>query len=168
MWKQMFDILGLQWRLLGWWCVVAPDRVSMALDVDGKLPDLTPHMELQAYGRQQRGIMEAICSGGTRPTSRPWAPRQRSTTTRFLQTKDLGQEKSSCKKTVTMAPRSRYLTSQSQYCIRKPLFVTECHVSILKKPGLPEQSEQVRWHVENRLLLWIRLDGKCSAAVSVS
>ncbi|XP_048862749.1 centrosomal protein of 68 kDa isoform X1 [Brienomyrus brachyistius] len=115
----------------------------MALDVDGKLPDLTPHMELQAYGRQQRGIMGVIRDGATRPTSRPWAPRQGAITTRFLPAKDRDQEKSSHKKTVTMAPRSRYLTSQSQYCVRKPLFVTECHVSILKKPGLPEQSEQV-------------------------
>lgn len=54
-------------------------------------------------------------------------------------------------KSVTMAPTSRYLTDR-QYVMRKPLFSSEQHASILKKTDPQKHTEEVR-RTERKLLL---------------
>lgn len=57
---------------------------------------------------------------------------------------DKEREKGGTRKSVTMAPTSRYLTDRRQYVARKPLFSTEQQTSILKKSNTQEHPEMVR------------------------
>uniref|UniRef100_W5K7V1 Centrosomal protein 68 n=2 Tax=Astyanax mexicanus TaxID=7994 RepID=W5K7V1_ASTMX len=56
---------------------------------------------------------------------------------------DSDRERSASKKSVTMAPTSRYMTSRRLYTARKPLVTGERQISILKNPLTQECSERV-------------------------
>ncbi|KPP66600.1 centrosomal protein of 68 kDa-like [Scleropages formosus] len=111
------------------------------IQVDNSLLESTASVETWGYGRPKEGVLDSV-DGGSTPVSeaRPRCALQRAESCPNVPPKE--QEKSGRKKTVTMAPRSRYLTRQGQYLTRKPLFASENRVSILKKPAQQEPSEQ--------------------------
>lgn len=114
----------------------------MALGVDKALSDTSSQMENKSYGRWKTRTPEFIHSGHSKPLSQRAIQRTRPTD--VLGTKDSDTERSGCKKTVTMAPVSRYMTDRSLYTMRKPLISTECQIPILKNSSTHEDSEMVR------------------------
>ncbi|KAJ8360300.1 hypothetical protein SKAU_G00168250 [Synaphobranchus kaupii] len=106
----------------------------MALGVDRSFPELLSHMEPKSCSRWKTQIPVSTCGSHTSISREGLA--------QGLPAKSPEKDKVGQKKTVTMAPRSRYLTGKSQYVVRKPLFATGGHISILKKPPLQEHSEQ--------------------------
>lgn len=110
----------------------------MALGVDKALSDTSSQMENTSFGRWKSRIPEFIRSGpreseGSRPAC-------------VHKAKDPDKELGGYKKTVTMAPVSRYMTDKNIYTVRKPLvFSTQCQkMPILKNSSTFEDSEKVR------------------------
>lgn len=105
----------------------------MALEVDRSFPELLSHMEPKSCRWKTR---IPVSTSGSHPGI------SREGLAYGLPAKCPERDRGGQKKTVTMAPRSRYLTEKSQYVVRKPLFADNSHISILKKPPLLEHSEQ--------------------------
>lgn len=114
----------------------------MALGVDKALSDTSSQMENKSYGRWKTRIPEFIRSGHSKPLSQKATEKTRPTNVQG--SKDSDKERSGCKKTVTMAPVSRYMTDRSLYTMRKPLISTQCQMPILKNSSTHEDSERVR------------------------
>ncbi|KAK3573372.1 hypothetical protein QTP86_024608 [Hemibagrus guttatus] len=102
-------------------------------------------MEQRNYGRRKSRIPAFIHSGYTRHLTEEACATSKSLHGRDV--KDFNRESGASKKTVTMAPTSRYMTGRSSYMARKPLISTEHHISILKNPLTHEYSESV--HLSN-------------------
>ncbi|KAF5901578.1 centrosomal protein of 68 kDa-like, partial [Clarias magur] len=98
------------------------------------LSDTLSQMEQRNYGSHKSRIPKFIRSGYTRHLTQEASDRSR-----LL----LARESAASKKTVTMAPTSRYMTGKSLYTARKPLVSTEHQISILKNPSTHEYSERV-------------------------
>ncbi|XP_026800564.3 centrosomal protein of 68 kDa isoform X1 [Pangasianodon hypophthalmus] len=98
-------------------------------------------MEQRNYGRRKSRIPAFIRSGYTRHFTQEAG--DRSGSLHGQDAKDFDRESGASKKTVTMAPTSRYMTSRSLYTARKPLISTEHQISILKNPLTHEYSERV-------------------------
>ncbi|KAJ8250142.1 hypothetical protein COCON_G00220640 [Conger conger] len=105
----------------------------MALGADASFPELLSHMEPESCRTWTTRIPVPACA--SRPGTSTGLAQDRPA--KAPERDRIGQ-----KKTVTMAPRSRYLTGKSPYVVRKPLFASCSHTSILKKPPLEEPSEQ--------------------------
>ncbi|XP_042592057.1 centrosomal protein of 68 kDa [Cyprinus carpio] len=118
----------------------------MALGVDKALSD-TSQMENTSYGRWKTRIPEVIRSGQTRPLSHRAVERTRPTNVQ--EAKDSYKERSGSKKTVTMAPVSRYMPDKSLYIMRKPLLSTQWQVPILKNSSTHEDSERINYKVDS-------------------
>ncbi|KAL4641416.1 centrosomal protein of 68 kDa-like, partial [Arapaima gigas] len=116
--------------------------MPVALEADGMLADLTDLMETRGYGRPRRKTPDSVCRSS--PVSKPLLQClvQKVDSSPNLLAKDVEHENFGRKKTVTMAPRSRYLTQGGQYLTRKPLFASESQVSILKRPVQQEPLEE--------------------------
>lgn len=114
----------------------------MALGVDKALSDTSSQMENTSYGRWKTRIPEFIHSGQTRPFNHRTVERTRPANVQ--EPKDSDKERSGSKKTVTMAPVSRYMPDKSLYIMRKPLISTQWQVPILKNSSAHEDSERVR------------------------
>ncbi|KAG9344302.1 hypothetical protein JZ751_010971 [Albula glossodonta] len=108
----------------------------MALRVDKSFPELLSHMEPKGCGRWKTRIPLSTRS------SHPGLPREGAQPIQGLPAKGTEKDKNGQKKTVTMAPISRYLTGRNQYMVRKPLIATDSHVSILKKTPTQEHLQQ--------------------------
>ncbi|XP_056616093.1 centrosomal protein of 68 kDa isoform X2 [Triplophysa dalaica] len=108
----------------------------MALGVDKALSDTSSQMENTSFGRWKSRIPEFIRSG----------PREREGSRHACvhKAKDPDKELGGYKKTVTMAPVSRYMTDKNIYTMRKPLvFSTQClKMPILKNSSTFEDSEK--------------------------
>lgn len=97
----------------------------MALGVDKALSNTSSQMENKSFGRWKSRIPEFIRSGHRANEGSGPACVQR--------IKDPDKEQGGNKKTVTMAPVSRYMTDKRIYTMRKPLiFSTQCQMPILK------------------------------------
>lgn len=83
-------------------------------------------------GKSRTRIPEFVRNGRLR--SRPKVSQERARVSQGNGASDLDRERNVNKKTVTMAPVSRCMTSKGQYVARKPLLSTERHTSILKNP----------------------------------
>ncbi|KAG7462889.1 hypothetical protein MATL_G00189430 [Megalops atlanticus] len=114
----------------------------MALGVDRTFPELFSQMEPKDYGRWKTRIPGYTRKSQSGYRSGVPIPKERAQSTAGLHAKDQDKEKTGHKKTVTMAPTSKYLTGKSQYIMRKPLFATDSQTSILKKPQPQEHSER--------------------------
>ncbi|KAL2083159.1 hypothetical protein ACEWY4_020932 [Coilia grayii] len=116
----------------------------MTPGVDGTCPELPCQME--QTGRWRTRIPEFVQSGSThsRPSQRAQGDgdgeRTRSASSHGA--KDAEKERNTNKKTVTMAPVSRCMSSKGQYVARRPLVSTERHTSILKNPLSQELTVQ--------------------------
>ncbi|XP_060782137.1 centrosomal protein of 68 kDa isoform X2 [Neoarius graeffei] len=99
-------------------------------------------MEQRSYERRKSRIPAFIRSGYTRHLIHEASGRSRSL--HGQDAKDFGRENAASKKTVTMAPASRYMTSRRLYTARKPLISTDHQISILKNPLAHEYSERVQ------------------------
>ncbi|KAL1263018.1 hypothetical protein QQF64_005757 [Cirrhinus molitorella] len=119
----------------------------MALLVDKALSDTSSQMENKSYGRWKTRIPEFIRSGQTRPPSHRAVDRTRPANVQ--EAKDLDKERSGCKKTVTMAPVSRYMTDKSLYIMRKPLISTQWQAPILKNASSHEDSERISYKADS-------------------
>ncbi|XP_016326626.1 centrosomal protein of 68 kDa-like [Sinocyclocheilus anshuiensis] len=119
----------------------------MALGVDKALSDTSSQMENKSYGRWKTRIPEFIRSGHTRPLSHRAVERTRPANVQ--EAKDSDKERSDCKKTVTMAPVSRYMTDKSLYIMRKPLISTQCQVPILKNSSTHEDSDKISYKADS-------------------
>lgn len=115
----------------------------MALGVDKALSDTSSQMENKSYVRWKTRIPEVICSGHSKPFSQVAVERTRPANVQGA--KDSDKERSGCKKTVTMAPVSRYMTERSLYTMRKPLLSTQCQTPILKNSSTHEDSERISY-----------------------
>ncbi|XP_076142088.1 centrosomal protein of 68 kDa isoform X1 [Alosa pseudoharengus] len=104
----------------------------MTLGVDRKVPETLCQME--QTGRWRTRIPEFVRSGHAHKRSQAPGDRERTQSTPSNGAKDSDKERNSNKKTVTMAPMSRCMTSKGQYIARRPLVSTERHTSILKNP----------------------------------
>ncbi|KAI4874645.1 hypothetical protein NFI96_031135 [Prochilodus magdalenae] len=98
-------------------------------------------MEHRSYGRWKSRIPAFIQSQHTRSLIQETGDRTRPP--HGQDAKDSDRERSASKKTVTMAPTSRYMTSRRLYTARKPLITAERQISILKNPLTQECSETV-------------------------
>ncbi|KAM9477414.1 centrosomal protein of 68 kDa [Clarias gariepinus] len=98
-------------------------------------------MEQRNYGSHKSRIPTFIRSGYTRHLTQEASDRSRSVLGQ--EAKDSAGEIGSSKKTVTMAPTSRFMTGKSLYTARKPLISTEHQISILKNPSTLEYLERV-------------------------
>uniref|UniRef100_A0A8C2KLG2 Centrosomal protein 68 n=1 Tax=Cyprinus carpio TaxID=7962 RepID=A0A8C2KLG2_CYPCA len=119
----------------------------MALGVDKALSDTSSQMENTSYGRWKTRIPEVIRSGQTRPLSHRAVERTRPTNVQ--EAKDSYKERSGSKKTVTMAPVSRYMPDKSLYIMRKPLLSTQWQVPILKNSSTHEDSERLSYKADS-------------------
>ncbi|KAG7333947.1 hypothetical protein KOW79_002354 [Hemibagrus wyckioides] len=99
-------------------------------------------MEQRNYLRRKSRIPAFIRSGCTRHLTEDACDTSKSL--HGQDAKDFNRESGASKKTVTMAPTSRYMTGRSLYMARKPLISTEHHSSILKNPLAHEYSERVQ------------------------
>uniref|UniRef100_A0A4W4E1K7 Centrosomal protein 68 n=1 Tax=Electrophorus electricus TaxID=8005 RepID=A0A4W4E1K7_ELEEL len=95
-------------------------------------------MEHKGYGRWKRKTPELVPSGYTRPLTHGDGLNP----PHGQDAKDSDSERSVIKKTVTMAPTSRYMTGRT-YTARKPMINAERKNSILKNPLNQEYSESV-------------------------
>lgn len=123
----------------------------MALGVDKALSDTSSQMENKSFGRWKSRIPEFIHSGHrASPGSRPACVQK---------AKDPDKEQGAYKKTVTMAPVSRYMTDKSIYTMRKPLvFSAQCQtLPILKNTSTYEDSEKVRIYCRVMIVLHLRV-----------
>ncbi|XP_065152856.1 centrosomal protein of 68 kDa [Paramisgurnus dabryanus] len=103
----------------------------MGLGVDMALSDTSSPMENRRYGRWRSRIPEFIHSGHSKPLVHRASDESRPACAQEV--KDSYREQSGCKKTVTMAPVSRYMTDKSLYIMRKPLIsATQSQMPILK------------------------------------
>ncbi|KAL6487042.1 hypothetical protein MHYP_G00036680 [Metynnis hypsauchen] len=96
-------------------------------------------MEHRSYGRWKSRIPGFIQSDHTRSLTKETGDESRPSHSQDA--KDFDREMTASKKTVTMAPSSRYMTSRRLYTARKPLITAERHISILKNPLTQECSE---------------------------
>lgn len=119
----------------------------MALGVDKALSDTSSQMENKSYVRWKTRIPEVICSGHSKPFSQVAVERTRPANVQGA--KDSDKERSGCKKTVTMAPVSRYMTERSLYTMRKPLLSTQCQTPILKNSSTHEDSERISYKADS-------------------
>ncbi|XP_073691138.1 centrosomal protein of 68 kDa [Garra rufa] len=119
----------------------------MALQVDKALSDTSSQMENKSYGRWKTRIPEFIRSGQTRPPGHRAVDRTRPANVQ--EAKDSDKERSGCKKTVTMAPVSRYMTDKSLYVMRKPLISTQWQAPILKNASTHEDSERISYKADS-------------------
>ncbi|XP_056113102.1 centrosomal protein of 68 kDa isoform X1 [Rhinichthys klamathensis goyatoka] len=119
----------------------------MALGVDKSLSDTSSQMENKSYGWWKTRTPEFIRSGHSKPLSQRAIERTR--LANVLGTKDSDTERSGCKKTVTMAPVSRYMTDRSLYTMRKPLISTQCQIPILKNSSTHEDSEMISYKADS-------------------
>ncbi|KAF4105759.1 centrosomal protein of 68 kDa [Onychostoma macrolepis] len=119
----------------------------MALGVDKALSDTSSQMENTSYGRWKTRIPEFIHSGQTRPLSHRAVERTRPANVQDA--KDSDKERSGSKKTVTMAPVSRYMPDKSLYIMRKPLISTQWQVPILKNSSTHEDSERISYKADS-------------------
>lgn len=95
------------------------------------LSDTSSQMENRRYGRWRSRIPEFIHSGHSKPLFHRASDESRPACAQEV--KDSDREQSGCKKTVTMAPVSRYMTDKSLYIMRKPLIsATQGQMPILK------------------------------------
>lgn len=113
----------------------------MAFGVDEALSDTYSLMENKSFERWKSRIPEFICSGHSGAFSRRSVERTRPA--KVQETKDSEKERSGCKKTVTLAPVSRYMTDKSLYTMRKPLISTQYQMPILKNSSTHEDPEKV-------------------------
>uniref|UniRef100_A0A8C1YYN9 Centrosomal protein 68 n=1 Tax=Cyprinus carpio TaxID=7962 RepID=A0A8C1YYN9_CYPCA len=119
----------------------------MAPGVDKALSDIALQMEKKSYERWKTRIPEFIRRGHTRPLSHRAVARTRPANVQ--QAKDSDKERSDCKKTVTMAPVSRYMMDKSLYIMRKPLISTQWQVPILKNQSTHEDSDRINYKVDS-------------------
>ncbi|XP_067277791.1 centrosomal protein of 68 kDa isoform X2 [Pseudorasbora parva] len=120
----------------------------MALGVDKALSDTSSQMENKNYGRWKTRIPEFIHSGRSKPLSQRTIEKTRPANVQGA--KDLDKERSGCKKTVTMAPVSRYMTERSLYTMRKPLISTQCQMPILKNSSSAhEDTERIGYKADS-------------------
>nr|XP_055025983.1 centrosomal protein of 68 kDa [Misgurnus anguillicaudatus] len=113
----------------------------MGLKVDMALSDTTSQMENRRYGRWRSRIPEFIHSGHSKPLGHRASDESRPACVQEV--KDSDREQSGCKKTVTMAPVSRYMTDKSLYVMRKPLISsTQSQMPILKNSPTFEDSNK--------------------------
>ncbi|XP_016313461.1 centrosomal protein of 68 kDa [Sinocyclocheilus anshuiensis] len=104
-------------------------------------------MENTSYGRWKSRIPEFIRSGQTRPLSHRAVERTRPANVQEAKGSD--KERSGSKKTVTMAPVSRYMPDKSLYIMRKPLISTQWQVPILKNSSTHEDSERISYKADS-------------------
>ncbi|XP_076830780.1 centrosomal protein of 68 kDa [Brachyhypopomus gauderio] len=140
----------------------------MALEVDGALSDTFSLMEHKDYGRWRRRIPESLHSGHTRPLT----PGDGLNPPHDQDVKDSDSDRSVIKKTVTMAPTSRYMTGRT-YCARKPMITAEHKISILKNPLTQECSETIHMssvasYQESEGLLFMQSDGYTAENTNIS
>ncbi|XP_051503558.1 centrosomal protein of 68 kDa [Myxocyprinus asiaticus] len=112
----------------------------MALGVDKTFSDRSLQMENKNYGRWKTRIPELIHSDHSRSLSHRAS--QVSRPAHVQEVKDSEKEQSGCKKTVTMAPLSRYMTDRSLYTMRKPLISSQNQMPILKNPSMHVDSKR--------------------------
>ncbi|XP_059422284.1 centrosomal protein of 68 kDa [Carassius carassius] len=115
----------------------------MALGVDMALSDTSSQMENTSHGRWKTRIPEVIRGGQTRPLSH--GADERTRPTNVQEAKDSYKERSGSKKTVTMAPVSRYMPDKRLYIMRKPLISTQWQVPILKNSSTHEDLERITY-----------------------
>lgn len=95
------------------------------------LSDTSSPMENRRYGRWRSRIPDFIHSGHSKQLVHRASDESRPACAQEV--KDSDREQSGCKKTVTMAPVSRYMTDKSLYIMRKPLIsATQSQMPILK------------------------------------
>ncbi|XP_062375909.1 centrosomal protein of 68 kDa [Sardina pilchardus] len=104
----------------------------MTLGVDRAVPETLRQME--QTGRWRTRIPEFVRGGHAHKRSQAPGDRERTQSTPSNGPKDSDKERNANKKTVTMAPMSRCMTSKGQYIARRPLVSAERHTSILKNP----------------------------------
>ncbi|KAK2852533.1 hypothetical protein Q7C36_007734 [Tachysurus vachellii] len=97
-------------------------------------------MEQRNYGTRKSRIPAFIRSDYTSHLKQETCDTSKSL--RGQDAKDFNREGGASRKTVTMAPTSRYMTGRSLYMARKPLISTEHQISILKNPLTHEYSER--------------------------
>lgn len=119
----------------------------MALGVDKALSETSSQMENTSHGRWKTRIPEVIRSGQTRPLGLRAVERTRHTNVQ--EARDSYKERSGSKKTVTMAPVSRYMPDKSLYIMRKPLISTQWQVPILKNSSTHEDSERISYKADS-------------------
>ncbi|XP_039528864.1 centrosomal protein of 68 kDa isoform X2 [Pimephales promelas] len=119
----------------------------MALGVDKALSDTSSQMESKSYGCWKTRTPEFFRRGHSKPLSQRVIERTRPAN--VLGTKDSDTERSGCKKTVTMAPVSRYMTDRSLYTMRKPLTSAQCQIPILKNSSTYEDSEMINYKADS-------------------
>ncbi|XP_052007366.1 centrosomal protein of 68 kDa-like isoform X2 [Xyrauchen texanus] len=112
----------------------------MALGVDKTFSGRSLQMENKNYGRWKTRIPELIRSDHSRPLSHRAS--QVSRPAHGQEAKDSEKEQSGCKKTVTMAPLSRYMRDKSLYTMRKPLISSQKQMPILKNPSMHVDSKK--------------------------
>jgi len=134
-----YDLLAVA---LDKWGTTKSGSGVMALGVDKALSDTSSQMESKSYGCWKTRTPEFFRRGHSKPLSQRVIERTRPAN--VLGTKDSDTERSGCKKTVTMAPVSRYMTDRSLYTMRKPLTSAQCQIPILKNSSTYEDSEMVR------------------------
>lgn len=119
----------------------------MAFGVDEALSDTYSLMENKSFERWKSRIPEFICSGHSGAFSRRSVERTRPA--KVQETKDSEKERSGCKKTVTLAPVSRYMTDKSLYTMRKPLISTQYQMPILKNSSTHEDPEKISYKADS-------------------
>lgn len=115
----------------------------MTLGVDRTFPETLCQME--QTGRWRTRIPEFVRSGGALSRHQALGDRERTQSRPNHGAKDSDKERNANKKTVTMAPVSRSMTSTGQYIARRPLVSSERHTSILKNPLSHELTAQVKF-----------------------
>ncbi|XP_051507864.1 centrosomal protein of 68 kDa-like [Myxocyprinus asiaticus] len=112
----------------------------MALRLDKAFSDTSSQMENKSHGRWKTRIPEFIRNGHSRPFSH--GSSELSRPAHVQEAKDSEKEQIGCRKTVTMAPVSRYMTDRSLYTMRKPLISSQSWMPILKNPSTHEDSKR--------------------------
>ncbi|XP_051946576.1 centrosomal protein of 68 kDa [Xyrauchen texanus] len=112
----------------------------MALRLDKAFSDTSSQMENKSHVRWKTRIPEFIRNGHSRPFSH--GSSELSRPAHVQEAKDSEKEQIGCKKTVTMAPVSRFMTDRSLYTMRKPLISSQSQMPILKNPSTHEDSKR--------------------------
>nr|AAI29332.1 Zgc:158627 [Danio rerio] len=107
---------------------------------------MVAEMENKNYERWKSRIPEFIRSGHSGTLS--CRTDERTRPAKVQETKDSDKERSGCKKTVTLAPVSRYMTDKSLYTMRKPLISTQYQMPILKNSLTHEDSERISYKAD--------------------
>lgn len=118
----------------------------MAFGVDKALSYTSSLMENKNYERWKSRIPEFIRSGHSGTLS--CRTDERTRPAKVQETKDSDKERSGSKKTVTLAPVSRYMTDKSLYTMRKPLISTQYQMPILKNSLTHEDSERISYKAD--------------------